>query len=109
MPREDRRIFFDFEESYKAIYQLCQQKGLPKPPAGHIIRIEQNMENPLELDIFLENHKSSAIETIRYTKDFAVAALMIMCRTIGIPLPKGANKSLELARDMVVLRVQMLR
>lgn len=109
MPREDRRIFFDFDETYKAIYQLCAQKGLPKPPSGYIVRVEQNLENPLELDFFLENHKSSAIETTRYTKDFAVAALMIMCRTIGIPLPKGANKSLELNRDKVVLRVQMLR
>lgn len=109
MPREDRRIFFDFDETYKAVYQLCSQKGLPKPPAGYIIRVEQNLEHPLELDFFLENHKSSAIETTRYTKDFVVAALMIMCRTIGIPLPKGANKSLELNREKVILRVQMLR
>ena len=109
MPREDRRIFFDFDETYKAIYQLCQQKGLPKPVAGHIVRIEQNIEDPLELDVFIENHRTNAIETSRYTKDFTVAALMIMCRTIGIPLPKGANKSLELERDLIVLRVQMLR
>lgn len=109
MPREDRRIFFEFEETYKAIYQLCAQKGLPKPTAGTIIRIEQNIENPLELDIFLENNKSNEIEVIRYTKDFMIAALMIMCRTIGIPLPKGANKTLELAQAMVILRIQMLR
>lgn len=109
MPREDRRIFFEFEETYKAIYQLCAQKGLPKPTAGTIIRIEQNIENPLELDMFLENNKSNEIEVIRYTKDFMIAALMIMCRTIGIPLPKGANKTLELAQTLVILRIQMLR
>lgn len=109
MPREDRRIFFDLDEAYKAIYQLCAQKGLPKPTAGSIVRIEQNLENPLELDFFIENHKTNELETTRYTKDFAVAALMIMCRTIGIPLPKGANKSLELNREKMVLRVQMLR
>lgn len=109
MPREDRRIFFEFEETYKAIYQLCAQKGVPKPAAGTIIRIEQNLENPLELDIFLENSRSNEIEVIRYTKDFMIAALMIMCRTIGIPLPKGANKSLEIGQTMVILRIQMLR
>lgn len=109
MPREDRRIFFEFEETYKAIYQLCAQKGLPKPAAGTIIRIEQNIESPLELDVFLENNKSNEIEVIRYTKDFMIAALMIMCRTIGIPLPKGANKTLELAQAQVILRIQMLR
>ena len=109
MPREDRRIFFDYEETYKAVYQLCQQKGLPKPPAGTIVKIEGNIEDPLDIDLYLENHKSSALETIRYTKDFVVAALMIMCRSIGIPLPKGANKTLELSGNTVILRIQMLR
>lgn len=109
MPREDRRIFFDFEETYKAVYQLCVQKGLPKPPAGYILRIEPNLEDPLELDFFMENHKTVALETVQYTRDFVVAALMIMCRTIGIPLPKGANKTLELNREKVILRIQMMR
>lgn len=109
MPREDRRIYFDYEETYKAIYSLCFQKGLPKPPGGTIIRIDQNPENPLELDVFIENNKTNTLETIRYTKDFAVAALMIFCRSIGIPLPKGANKSLELMQEKLILRVQMIR
>ncbi len=109
MPREDRRIFFDFEETYKAVYQLCLQKGLPKPPAGHIIRIEPNLEDTLELDFFLENHRTNEMETVQYTIDFVVAALMIMCRTIGIPIPKGANKTLELNREKVILRIQMMR
>lgn len=109
MPREDRRIFFDFEETYKALYQLCSQKGLPKPAAGSIVEIEQNLEHPLDLDISLENHRSNEVDRIRYTKDFVIAALMIMCRATGIPLPKGANKTLELMRGQVVLRIQMLR
>lgn len=109
MPREDRRIYFDYDETFKAIYQLCAQKGLPKPPPGYIIRVDANAENPLELDFFLESHRSSALETTRYTKDFVVAALMIFCRGIGIPLPKGANKTLELTKDKLILRVQMIR
>jgi hypothetical protein len=109
MPREDRRIFFDYEETYKSIYSLCTQKGLPKPPAGHIMRMEPNLENPLELDIFLDNTRTGTLETVKYTKDFVVAALMIMCRTIGIPLPKGASKTLELQQEKVILRVQMMR
>lgn len=109
MPREDRRIFFDYEETYKAVYSLCTQKGLPKPPSGSIMRMEPNLENPLELDIFLESNRSGSLETVKYTKDFIVAVLMIMCRTIGIPLPKGASKTLELQQDKVILRVQMMR
>lgn len=109
MPREDRRIFFDYDEMFKAVYQLCAQKGLPKPPSGIIVRVEPNLENPFELGFIIENQKTNELEAVKYTKDFAVAALMIMCRTIGIPLPKGANKTLELSRDKVVLRVQMIR
>lgn len=109
MPREDRRIFFDYEETYKAIYSFCTQKGLPKPPAGYIMRIEQDLENPLELDIFIESSRSGSLEAVKYTKDFIAAALIIMCRTLGIPLPKGASKTLELQKDKIVLRVQMLR
>ena len=109
MPREDRRIFFDYEDTYKAIYSLCSQKGIPKPPSGYIMRIEPNLENPLELDIFLESNRSGSFETVKYTKDFIVASLMIMCRGIGIPLPKGASKTLELHQKNVILRVQMMR
>ena len=109
MPREDRRIFFDNDDTFKAVYLLCAQKGLPKPPAGYILRIEPSIENPLELNFILESQKDTSTEIVKYTRDFVVAALMIMCRTIGIPLPKGANKSLELIKDQIVLRVQMLR
>ena len=109
MPREDRRIFFDYEETFKAIYSLCAQKGLPKPGGGVITRIEQNIDNPLEMDFMMESGRIGAPEVTRYTKDFVVAALMIMCRNLGIPLPKGANKTLEIIRDKIVLRVQMLR
>jgi len=108
MPREDRRLFFDYEETYKAVYMLCSQKGLPKPAGGHILRIEPNLENPLELDFFFEAGTAGAIDTGKYTKDFVVAALMIMCRGIGIPLPKAANKTLELQPGKVILRVQMM-
>lgn len=109
MPREDRRIYFDHDETFKAIYQLCGQKGLPKPPAGYIIHVEANIENPLELDFTIESKRNVSNELIQYSRDFIVAALMIYCRTIGIPLPKGANKTLELSKDNLILRVQMIR
>lgn len=109
MPREDRRIFFDNDEVYKALYSFCAQKGLPKPPAGMLVRVDTNVENPLELNVFIDSQREGKLETIVYTKDFMVAALMILCRTIGIPLPKGANKTLELVGDKIVLRIQMMR
>jgi hypothetical protein len=109
MPREDRRIFFDYEETYKAIVALCNEKGLPKPASGYIMNVEYHPENPLEIDITLENNRSGSVEYVRYTKDFMVAALMGSCRVIGIPLPKAANKTMEIHDEKLALRVQMLR
>lgn len=109
MPREDRRISFDHEEVYKAIYGFCVQKGVPKPPAGALMRVAVDIENPLELDFVIETNREQKLESVKYTKDFTVAALMIMCRAIGIPLPKAANKSLEIINDKIVLRIQMMR
>ena len=109
MPREDRRIFFEYDEAYRAVYSLCGQKGVEKPPAGYLQKVEPNHDSPLELDLFIESHKTGSIENVTYTKDFVVAALIIMCRGIGIPLPKAANKSLELDKEKVVLRTQIMR
>jgi hypothetical protein len=109
MPREDRRIFFDYDETFKAIHSLCVQKGVPRPPAGIIVRIDPNIENPLEMDVLVESQRTHNLETIKYSRDFIVASLMIFCRGVGIPLPKAANKVLELMPDKVILRVQMIR
>jgi hypothetical protein len=109
MPREDRRIFFDFEEIYKAIDLLCHEKGLAKPVPGYIINVEYDPENPLEVEITMENNRSGSVEVVKYTKDFMVAALMAACRAVNIPLPKGANKAMEIHEEKIALRVQMLR
>ncbi len=109
MPREDRRIFFDYGETYKAVISLCVQKGMPRPPTGLLLKVENSKGDTGELDFTIESVKSGNIEIIRYTKDFVIAALMIMCRTVNIPLPKGANKSLGLSDKDLVLYVHMLR
>lgn len=109
MPREERRIFFDNEEAYKAIFAFSEVKALPKPPLGHISLIENHADNPLEIIVTLENGRTGSTDTIKYKKDFAIAALMNLCRDAGIPLPKGSNKTLEIIDGKAVLRVQMLR
>ncbi len=109
MPREDRRVFFDLDESYKAVYTLCGQKAIPKPVSGVLRKVDINLDDPLNLDFQIESNRSGQMETSTFTKDFVIAALMVMCRNIGIPLPKGANKTLEMIRGQLVLRVQMLR
>lgn len=109
MPREERRIFFDHEESYKAIYTFCEQKSLPKPPTGNISLIENHADHPLEIIVTLENGRTGSTDTIKYKKDFMIAALMNLCREAGIPLPKGSNKTLEVIEGKAALRMHLLR
>jgi len=107
MPREDRRITFSHEEVYKAIFALCVQRELKKPPPGVIRAIELSSDGS-RVSITLDNPQVSApIMIIEYSLDFLAAALMLYCRTCRIPLPKTAGKSVEVAQDTVVLRVQI--
>ncbi len=107
MPREDRRITFSHEEVYKAIFALCVQRELQRPPPGVIMALELSIDGS-KVSITLDNPQISApVMIIEYRLDFLAAALMLYCRTCRIPLPKTAGKSVETAQDGVVLRVQI--
>ena len=45
MPIEDRRIIFSSDEVYKAIFSLCLQKQIKKPPPGHVTFIEEDKDD----------------------------------------------------------------
>lgn len=107
MPREDRRIIFDMEEAYKAIYALCVQRERRKPPPGKISQIKGDPDDADIIYVTVENPQESSKEEIQYSMDFVAAALMVFCRGSGIPLPKGAAKTVEFAKDHVILRVQI--
>lgn len=111
MPKEDRRIMFNKEEVYKAIYALCMQKDIPKPPPGVVTSVIEHEEDQSRIVVTLENPAShSAAQNhniVEYSRDFIAAALMLFCRGCGIPLPKGAIKSVMLSGGEVILRVQI--
>jgi hypothetical protein len=108
MPREDRRILFDNDEVYKAIFALSTQKQLKKPPPGHIVRVYQDEQDPSKIYLDLENPQDTSVNrTLDYNSDFLAAALMLFCRGCGIPLPKTAKKSVAIQDNTVLLRVQI--
>lgn len=108
MPREDRRITFSYDEVYKAIFALCVQREIRKPPAGIIMAVDINKADTSKVTIRLENPLThDPVVFLDYGLDYLAAALMLYCRTCRIPLPKTAGKSVELANDGVVLRVQV--
>jgi hypothetical protein len=108
MPREDRRILFSNDEVYKALFALCAQKQIKKPPPGLIKRILESPQDPSILLLDLENPQDKTSARLEYTRDFMAAALMLFCRGCGIPLPKSAKKSVMLGTENdVILRVQI--
>lgn len=107
MPKEDRRILFENDEVYKAIFALSAQKELPKPPPGSLSAVSLTETQPAEVIVRLENPAQNFNENVKYTYDFVAAALMMYCRGQGIPLPKKAHKSLLIVEGKLVLRVQI--
>ncbi|MCB9982412.1 MAG: hypothetical protein H6861_01885 [Rhodospirillales bacterium] len=107
MPKEDRRIIFTHDEVYKALYALCVQKQLSKPPAGAVKAVKEKDADGAQIVLDLENPAQEATETVEYARDFLAAALMVFCRGAGIPLPKSAQKSVLIHNGEVILRVQI--
>jgi hypothetical protein len=107
MPREDRRIYFDYDETYKAIFALCVQRDFKKPQPGAIQSVEPLAEDPAKLSFKVVNQLEGTSSVSEYSRDFLAAALMLYCRSLSIPLPKSAQKSVELIQGSVILRVQI--
>ena len=107
MPREDRRLYFEFQEAYKAIYALCVQNQIQKPQPGMVTEVAQHPADPARVLVRIENVHDRSVQYIEFTRDFLAAALMLYCRNIRVPLPKLAQKSVEFAADCVILRVQI--
>lgn len=108
MPREDRRIIFDPNEVYKAIYALSVQKDIRKPPPGVLDTIVPDKDDPNLLHATITNpQENDSTRTIEFTRDFLAAALLVFCRTYNIPVSKKARKSVEFTGRDVILRLEI--
>lgn len=107
MPKEDRYITFTNEEVYKALHAMCVQKGIPIPVSSRITHIHRSQEESDAVIMLMENPISNELKQEKYKDDFLAAALMVFCRSFGIPLPKTAKKSIAIKGAKVVLRVQI--
>ncbi len=107
MPREDRRIIFDYAETHKAIFALCVQKELSRPFVGSITAINFKADHDKSVVVRFSNGLQGTAATNEYSRDFLAAALLLYCRTCSIPIPKRAAKSVELDGDAVVLHITL--
>ena len=107
MPREYRRILFDYTETYKAIFTLCMQNELPRPFAGSITAVNFKADDDRCVVVRFANGLQGTSATSEYSRDFLAAALMLYCRTCNIPIPKKAMKSVELGGEAVTLHITL--
>ena len=107
MPTEDRRIIFDNNEVYKALYALRHQKQLKKPPAGRIDAVSFDPKDTSQVIVNLINPQEKTKRKLDYSRYFLAAALMLFCRGCSIPLPKGAQKSVMIEDEVVILQIKM--
>lgn len=107
MPTEDRRIIFENDEIYKALYTLCHQKQLPLPKPGNLIGVVENEANPSQVFILIDNPQDTSQSKQEFSRDFLAAALMLYCQGLGIPLPKKAKKTVIIRDTQAMLRVVM--
>lgn len=107
MPSEDRRIIFKFDETYKALYGLCVQREIRKPPPGNIATIKEDMDDKNKIVVRIENMQENTNVGVDYSRDFLAAALMLYCRSLSIPISKKASKSVEFNDETVILRLRI--
>ncbi len=107
MPREDRHIIFENAEVYSALTALVRQRENKRLPEGAIEIIKPNEADKKQIVLFIQNPADGMKAKREYSADFIIAALMMYCRSVGIPLPKGARKSLIIEDNIATLRVQI--
>lgn len=105
MPQEDRRLVFDYEEIYKAIYALCAQRDMRKLPPGVISDVSVDDKNIDVIWLKIHNPQEGSATELTYTRDFLAAAMMLYCRGLGIPLPKRGQKTVMINKGSVILRI----
>lgn len=109
MPREDRRIFFDFAELYAALYTMKQKlQGTEKRmPPGAITALLRPDGDEHSVAVLVQDSDHGTREELIVSETFLTAALVLYCRHEGIPVAKRSRKQIELTPEAVVLRARL--
>ena len=92
MPREDRWIFFDFTETYKAIFTLCMQNELPRPFAGSITAVNFKADDDRCVVVRFANGLQGTSATSEYSRDFLAAALIAVLPDLQYSDPEKSHE-----------------
>ncbi len=102
MPSEIRQLVFSNAEISRALEEFNRRCG-ETLPSGVIASVSE--EAPSCEDITFEFGAGLSVAKVNRIK--LAAALILFCKQQKVPLPIGAEKTLSVARGMLVLTVKM--
>ena len=106
MPREDRRISFDFTETYKVIFALCVQKEMPRPVAGSITAIDFKGDDGRCVAVRFANGLQGTLATSEYGQDCLGVLSVRTCGLVDPEIPRRAVLKKQIASGYAVIQEQ---
>ncbi len=105
MPIETRTIIFDQEELVSAAYAYCSRQET-KPPPGRLISVVPGTANMDNVRLRFTGD-GDGFRELDLTYIEMAAALILHCRTSGVPLPRYGRKRLTPAGEGMALMIRM--
>ncbi|MFQ5954006.1 MAG: hypothetical protein ACE5JZ_02970 [Kiloniellales bacterium] len=106
MPTELRRLIFARDELAKAI---ANYHGVAKDcmPDGHIVFCKVVQDSELHVTVKILPEGESNIQTLRMGVDVIGPALMKHCLDNNIPIPRNAEKSIEVIGENIAMTISI--
>ena len=102
---ESRRIVFNETALRQAIrlYADVARKG--DLPQGIVTSVELVQGEPLSATIFIQQSGASLLREVAMDRQKILVALLLLCRSQKIPVPRHAEKTLTAAGRRLVLEI----
>jgi hypothetical protein len=107
MPTERRSIVFSMNEAIDAInaFRYALKEAMPNKPIVKFRAV--STAKGVAGEVQVQDGRNGETATIPVSPEHLAAALMAMCRTSRIPLPRRGVKSLTRIEDDVALLIEL--
>lgn len=106
MPSETRRLVFSNAELVQAISEYNQGAG-KKLPAGTVTACKPIDRPELVVRLEILDQRRGEVLTVDLTPEVVGAALLRYCMSRKIPIPRHAEKSVQVQGDNIVLAIAL--
>ena len=106
MPTEIRKVVFSEEEIVKAILSQNHHSRRKLPP-GDIVKIKANGGSEPNLELTVFDPEAEKPKTINLGAPYLAAAMLRFCFENKIPIPRHADKSVEILGSSVALSISI--